>query len=260
MIKAIETQYKGYRFRSRLEARWAVFFDALCLRWEYEPEGFDLGEFGWYLPDFYLPDWDVWIEVKPDIPAYEDLLRFTAFHMAKAADEIKESGKRRFKASYIICGTPGVPKLELGESLGQWKLVSGSIALHPLTHKITGLLPSGFCSSEVVSPLNTDAEFRCFVEAFAFTNGGRELDIWPIYLQETDGHPMMTNMIKQNPNMFGDKVKHFIGLEFPQGISLRTYGGKGISYDNINLRAAYNAARSARFEHGESPLLQPKKP
>ena len=26
-IKAIETYYKGYRFRSRLEARWAVFFD-----------------------------------------------------------------------------------------------------------------------------------------------------------------------------------------------------------------------------------------
>jgi hypothetical protein len=25
--KAIETHYKGYRFRSRLEARWAVFFD-----------------------------------------------------------------------------------------------------------------------------------------------------------------------------------------------------------------------------------------
>lgn len=28
-VKAIDTVYKGYRFRSRLEARWAVFFDAL---------------------------------------------------------------------------------------------------------------------------------------------------------------------------------------------------------------------------------------
>ncbi|MCB6994492.1 hypothetical protein LI177_13475 [bacterium 210820-DFI.6.37] len=27
-LKAIQTEYKGYRFRSRLEARWAVFFDA----------------------------------------------------------------------------------------------------------------------------------------------------------------------------------------------------------------------------------------
>jgi nucleoside 2-deoxyribosyltransferase len=52
MIKAIQTVYKGYKFRSRLEARWAVFFDALGLEWEYEPEGFDLGDGVWYLPDF----------------------------------------------------------------------------------------------------------------------------------------------------------------------------------------------------------------
>lgn len=67
MIKAIETKYKGYRFRSRLEARWAVFFDALGLEWEYEPEGYDLGDLGWYLPDFYLPEEKIWVEVKPDI-------------------------------------------------------------------------------------------------------------------------------------------------------------------------------------------------
>ena len=54
-IKAIETEYKGYRFRSRLEARWAVFFDALGVQWFYEHEGFDLGKSGWYLPDFWLP-------------------------------------------------------------------------------------------------------------------------------------------------------------------------------------------------------------
>ena len=39
-IKPIETYYNGYRFRSRLEARWAVFFDALGVPYEYEPEGF----------------------------------------------------------------------------------------------------------------------------------------------------------------------------------------------------------------------------
>mgnify|MGYP001194201040 CR=1 FL=1 len=53
-IKPIETRYKGYRFRSRLEARWAVFFDALRLDWEYEKEGYDLGDLGFYLPDFWL--------------------------------------------------------------------------------------------------------------------------------------------------------------------------------------------------------------
>ena len=64
MIKAIETRYKGYRFRSRLEARWAVFFDAMGVKWEYEKEGYDLGEAGWYLPDFWLPRLKCWIEIK----------------------------------------------------------------------------------------------------------------------------------------------------------------------------------------------------
>lgn len=52
--RAIETRYKGYRFRSRLEARWAVFFDALGVSWEYEPEGFELPGGVRYLPDFRL--------------------------------------------------------------------------------------------------------------------------------------------------------------------------------------------------------------
>lgn len=65
MIKAIETRYKGYNFRSRLEARWAVFFDALGIKWEYEKEGYIVGSNGTpYLPDFYLPDSRTWVEVK----------------------------------------------------------------------------------------------------------------------------------------------------------------------------------------------------
>jgi nucleoside 2-deoxyribosyltransferase len=66
MIKAIETQWKGYRFRSRLEARWAVFFDRMGWRWEYEPQGFDLSNFGRYLPDFYVHEIDTWFEIKPE--------------------------------------------------------------------------------------------------------------------------------------------------------------------------------------------------
>ena len=71
MIKPIETVYNGYLFRSRLEARWAVFFDALGIGYEYEPEGFDIDGI-WYLPDFLLhpdrPDIYVppmYVEIKP---------------------------------------------------------------------------------------------------------------------------------------------------------------------------------------------------
>lgn len=67
-MKAIETVYKGYRFRSRLEARWAVAFDFLGIQWEYEKEGFDLEKDGWYLPDFWLPERKIWVEVKGTKP------------------------------------------------------------------------------------------------------------------------------------------------------------------------------------------------
>ena len=62
---AIETEYNGYRFRSRLEARWAVFFDALGIRYEYEPEGFEFDGVR-YLPDFYLPEFGLYVEIKPN--------------------------------------------------------------------------------------------------------------------------------------------------------------------------------------------------
>ena len=55
MLKPIETMYNGYRFRSRLEARWAVFFDKMNVKYLYEIEGFILGGTR-YLPDFYLPE------------------------------------------------------------------------------------------------------------------------------------------------------------------------------------------------------------
>ena len=64
-LKPIETKYNGLLFRSRLEARWAIFFDSLGLCYDYEPEGFDLGEHSYYLPDFWLPDIETWIEIKP---------------------------------------------------------------------------------------------------------------------------------------------------------------------------------------------------
>lgn len=64
-IKAIDTEYAGYLFRSRLEARHAVYFDYLNVNWEYEKEGFELGNNERYLPDFYFPDFGMFGEVKP---------------------------------------------------------------------------------------------------------------------------------------------------------------------------------------------------
>ena len=62
IYQGIPTEYRHTRFRSRLEARWAVFFDALGWGWAYEP--FDLAG---YIPDFVLAfdGGELLVEVKP---------------------------------------------------------------------------------------------------------------------------------------------------------------------------------------------------
>jgi hypothetical protein len=69
-IQPIETLYRGNRFRSRTEARWAVFFDAAGIKWQYELQGFNVGGRN-YLPDFWLPQLEIFVEIKPDITACE---------------------------------------------------------------------------------------------------------------------------------------------------------------------------------------------
>lgn len=73
-VQPIQTYHKGYHFRSRLEARWSIFFDALNIKWEYEPEGFDI-DGRWYLPDFYLPVFDCYVEIKPTTERDKSLYR-----------------------------------------------------------------------------------------------------------------------------------------------------------------------------------------
>lgn len=98
-IKPIETIYNGNRFRSRLEARWAVFFDALGVEYEYEPEGFQLPDGSFYLPDFRVKcygnrgdcgdsSYDLWIEVKGRMTP-EDARKIEQFagHFTDHADE-----------------------------------------------------------------------------------------------------------------------------------------------------------------------------
>ncbi|GAA1840930.1 hypothetical protein GCM10009836_20330 [Pseudonocardia ailaonensis] len=63
-LRAIETRYAGCRFRSRLEARWALAFDWLGVPWEYEGQGYILESSSAYLPDFHLPSCDLYVEVK----------------------------------------------------------------------------------------------------------------------------------------------------------------------------------------------------
>lgn len=116
-IKAIETVYKGYRFRGRTEARWAVFFDACGVKWEYEPEGFELGDGVRYLPDFLLHDVcvrsdankiDLWVEVKGKLKR-EDAVKLLRFAQGEACGE-DEWGNTRYKGGQPILMVTKIPE------------------------------------------------------------------------------------------------------------------------------------------------------
>lgn len=133
-MKAIETQYKGYNFRSRLEARWAVFFDSLGLQWEYEPEGFEMSDGTKYLPDFKVtyPGRDTsekhneWYEVKSSLRemSKEEWLKLLKFEKESGSSIIILDGPPEEKM--YACASEAIEVLsdkEYRDSLGMFSTV-----------------------------------------------------------------------------------------------------------------------------------------
>lgn len=118
MHRAIETRYKHRRFRSRLEARYAVLFDALAIRWDYEPEGFNLGNGLCYLPDFFLhcppafqqrfPGAGYWVEIKGTPPSPAEITKLAAL-----CAQTNHQG-------YVFAGTPGEGTVHHCKADGTW--------------------------------------------------------------------------------------------------------------------------------------------
>jgi hypothetical protein len=91
----------AFPMRSRLEVRWATFFSAARLAWEYEPRTFTLSNHQHYTPDFYLPEVG-WIEIKAtpeNARAAEAKLRL----FARERHSLPEASHR--KEFYTICAT-----------------------------------------------------------------------------------------------------------------------------------------------------------
>lgn len=93
-IKAIPTEYKKITYRSRLEARWAVFFDTLKVKKHYEPQPFNT-RLGGYLPDFYLSKTEWLVEVKPNEPTREELVK------------VRDVSRQNFRIA-IVSGEPNI--------------------------------------------------------------------------------------------------------------------------------------------------------
>ena len=90
-MQAIETQYAGCKFRSRLEARWAVLLDNLGLEWMYEPQPYPTPA-GVYLPDFWLPNWrgaGLWLEIKGTEPTGRELDKVAWFSRTPPGDDVR---------------------------------------------------------------------------------------------------------------------------------------------------------------------------
>ncbi|GII84578.1 hypothetical protein Ssi03_25680 [Sphaerisporangium siamense] len=213
-IAAIETRYAGCRFRSRLEARWAVFFDHLGIRWEYEPEGFELAplseerismlsglgyyglgdeervHLGSYLPDFWLPQQEAWLEIKGTEPSERDWKRFVRFSLL--VDH----------RAFLVAGN--IPDPRTIDSAGH--------------------------------PYGADFEIHTYGDHhYAWTRCLR----CGLYDITFDARSARTRC--------GCHRKAYPGISAPCCNGDKCYNG-----DDLDIIAAYTAARSARFEHGES--------
>ena len=224
MIKAIETKYKGYRFRSRLEARWAVFFDSLGIKWEYEMEGFEYkyqGETLRYLPDFYFPELKAWVEIKPATPGDLDRKKHLAFVLNEQCNLFVN-----------LVGAPDPAPSFIKDYVG------GSIG--------TALLPTGFKHSQ--SLVSIDFVNFCY-DKFNKRN------FFLMVLGNEQWNLTNTKASRELVNCNGTLAAWWGKGKTPFLIFDARDIGHFDSFDfgfSDNVYQACVAARSARFEYGEN--------
>lgn len=233
-MKAIETLWKGFRFRSRAEARWAVFLDRLGIEFDYEPEGVILPS-GPYLPDFRLKSFPigifpdgraeeaVWLEVKGSEPTETERLRCAELSAEADAPVILAWGAPNFEPQILLFDRGQDPTINsvLAMMIGYLTFVDvgdgkeASISVGRPARPVEG--------EEFRDGLG---EACSFAEAEAFEVLWRE---------------------------FSGPFARVLGVE----------GARFVSNDQINFRlsdrikAAYDAARSARFEFGQTDKRWP---
>jgi hypothetical protein len=264
--KAIETLYRGYRFRSRLEARWAVFFDVAGIGWQYEPEGFDLANVRvprvyepedpdlppvrvwnepedmkayaplWYLPDFYLPEQEYWIEVKPTFPTQREVLLMRRLVMATGKD------------GYIFYDT-STPNEQIGDREERWPWFTGIMQVSyerlPLSWfrdppGRARLLDPNFAESDpycYVHVANSGYHWcqcpRCGAVEIALRGDARFMRCGCL------GYPAPYTWIHASPEHTADLV--------------RSNRGPLYTYDLPRLTNAYMAPRQVQFDRKTSP-------
>lgn len=208
-IKPIQTFYKGYHFRSRLEARYAVFFDALGWEWLYEDEGYWLGEtLGNYLPDFFLPKFKLFVEVKGEAPSDLELAKCRAL---------------RTLTGNAVLASHGLPLTNWGH-LFAWN--------DSTEHQTKATVEWG--GAAIVSPGLGDPEEE--TPRIFHTRVDKEMTLLS-YTAAREPR-LITCSLSRDP-------KRTLNGEVYRSLTF-----------NPRIKAAVEAARSARFEHGEAGTIR----
>ena len=227
-VKPIETFYNGYRFRSRLEARWAVFFDAAGIKYEYESEGYEFdGER--YLPDFYLPDFDIHAEVKGNRPNVDK-------DIAKCVKMIKWGG-----AIKAILFLGEVPTLDIKNG-GHWHF--------PILCYQTGIISDEVVPKWLYFEDNFDDEGDSIGVAIAIPHTNYPD---PFYI-DCDGsiYGRWDTITRKHLNVSVNPVTDFELRNEPQVDEIiRQMNIEFVLDRNKLFYAALQKARQARFEYGE---------
>lgn len=227
-IKAIETRYAGCRFRSRLEARWAVFFDSLNIEWQYEPQGFET-PYGPYLPDFWLPIQKYWIEIKGTAPTKDEQDKLTYVSMQTLCE------------SFIFFGDIIAPDLSYNISESAYKIG------YFIESQSEGW-DNEYCWCECP---------KCGYLGITYNGRAARLKCKCRFPEIIELEPRHGEVGYFGASGRGCNCDHCMEV-FRNGIlsghikHIITYSDKEYNYRSPKLINAYNKARSARFEHGES--------
>lgn len=211
-MQAIETIFDGYRFRSRLEARWAVFFKTLGVKYEYEKEGYDLDGV-WYLPDFWLPEQECWIEIKGGRP--------TAIECEKAL-RLAQVTKHRV---YVFEGNFEIPDADGG--------------IYPI-------------AANVYFPSHTSAEHGGMSPVFSWchcSGCGKWIIKSNVQAYDNRFYYSSPGIIQTSCPLLEEVIAAYQkAISISERKEIKPIGY--LWFEPLALIAAYTAARQARFEHG----------
>lgn len=226
-IPAKETIYNDLRFRSRAEARWAVFFDSLGVEYMYEPYNFGFTDFAGdkygYVPDFYLPRYEKYIEVK----GTDDALKKDWYKIAGCIDyhnsDISEKG-------LIILGD--IPQYSM---FGFGKL---PYYTHLSWNKGVAVEPAIFFSNPKV-----DTSFGWSIRNFKIIVGAK--NIFDTIYEPGFCYDNRMTVVDAFSEDKPTEATVVVNFTYP---NVRSW-----NFETGYMAKAYKRARFARFEHGETP-------